>query len=327
MEPFATTFPVGDDVIGTTHVAAWVYPPLSPSAFLPVIWGFFLPGSTYSGRGYYDLQVPGVAEDSYSMARFLAQRGIGIITFDHLGTGASTCAVSGEMLTWHRTALLYAQIVTQLRERLKHGTLCAGYAPIELERLFLWGAGHSLGGFVLTELEATCHCFDAVAFLGWAQGPRHPRLRAQDPALRKVMSEQNGYMFLNDRSLLHWFLYGDPSTVTTQVIATDAANAVAVPAGLFRELITGNDEQASRIDCPIYLSFGQDIDMCEQPRHEPTYYRASQDITCFLLSKAAHCANFSPYRQTLWEHLTAWVQTRAKMGIPVLTSSTLEERL
>jgi hypothetical protein len=126
------------------------------------------------------------------------------------------------------------------------------------------------------------------------------------------MNEDNGYMFLNDRSLLHWFLYGEPSTVTDQVIAIDAANAVAVAAGLFRELITGNDQEASQVDCPVYLSFGGSIDMCEYPREEPKYYRASSDITCFLLPEAAHCANFSPNRQLLWEHLATWTQDRAR---------------
>lgn len=327
MEPVATTFTVHDDTIGTAHLAAWIYPPQSSSAHVPTIWGLFLPGSTYAGRGYYDLQVPGCAEDSYSMARYLAQRGIGVVTFDHLGTGASVSDVSGEMLTWHRTASLYEQVVTQLRTRLEHGTLCAGQAPIEPQRLFLLGGGHSLGGFVLTEIEATYHCFDAVAFFGWAQGPRHPRLRKQDPALRQVMSEQNGYMFINDRSLLHWFLYGDPSTVTDQVIAEDAAQAVAVPAGLFRELLTGNDLQASQIACPVYLSFGQAIDMCESPRQEPHYYHACQDITCFLLPEAAHCANFSPQRQRLWTHLTAWIQTRAHLHLSALAAVASEKKL
>ena len=320
MEPIATHFEVTDPVIGTAQVAAWIYPPQATSADLPAIWSLWFPGGTYSGRGYFDLHVAGEDEKSYSQARTLSSQGIGVITLDHLGTGQSPCTVHGRLLTRERYASLYALLVTHLRERLQAGTLCEQVATIPEEQLWLLGGGHSLGAFLLTALQARFHPFDAVALLGWTQGPCHPEwVRQMQELMQQGFSEHNWYVAL-DRRVLRPFFYGDPVVVTEDVIAADEAQAVSLPGGLQIPLEAhlrqtwGNEVLASQIACPVYLSFAEE-DLTASASQEAQYYSGCRDVTCFILSGATHCANFALGRRQLWEHLAGWIKTQARLHV------------
>jgi pimeloyl-ACP methyl ester carboxylesterase len=335
LEPLFTTFPVFDEEIGRAEIATWIYPPQpqAHSESRPAIWAFFLPGGSYSGLGYYDLQVPGERPESYSMARTLSEQGIGFITIDNIGTGQSPCRANGFLLTRERCAALYAQYTSQLRARLVEGSLLPGLAPLTEERVFLVGGGHSMGAYLLAALQALFRPFDAIALLGWSPGPViKPSFAEQWKRLmERGLSEQNGYL-TGDRTVLRPFLYGDPAVVPDEVIHIDEANAVCSPAGLI--LVPATSEAAqneeallAQIRCPLYLGFGE-ADMPMDPSVEPQYYPNCTDLTRFLLAGAAHCANFAPGRRYLWEHLASWMHAHthlSRLPFAAVTSSSLAE--
>ena len=87
MVPSTVTFDVTEAVPidGRHHVSTWVFPPVDPSARVPVL--CCLPGGSYT-KAYWHLEVPGRV--GYSFAEHMAARGMLVVAVDHLGTGESS---------------------------------------------------------------------------------------------------------------------------------------------------------------------------------------------------------------------------------------------
>lgn len=320
-----------DGESGDVAIAVWVVPPLNVSELLPTMWILCFPGATYRGLAYYDRQVPGYTDWTWSMARFLAQQGIGSVILDNVGTGESRVALPGERITCQFVADVYRQVVAQVRERLLTGTLFPGSGPAS--RLWLAGVGHSLGGFLLVQTQSQCEaCFDGLAVLGWGYHPANslPDTGVEPEALIHgwVQRAQNGYV-LDVRSLLRPFLYS--SEVPEVLIRADEDDATVVPLGLLMDVMQpgGRSEQsqspAGRIHCPVYLGYGE-TDVVPNPRIEPAAFSAAVSITLFIQEGAAHCTNFAEGRFTLWHDLAGWcrlraVQRKGRGAIPFATAS------
>jgi pimeloyl-ACP methyl ester carboxylesterase len=330
-EPLACHVPIPLPVpLCEAHIAAWVFPPRNMSERLPSMWLVCLPGSTYTGLGYFDRQVPGYMPFAYSMARWIAGQGIGCIVIDHLGTGASRLEVDGTTLT--RTVLVdaYRHLIELLRHRLIIGTLADGIAPIADERLLLVGVGHSLGGLLLTQLQGKYASFDALAVLGYAHLNETVEIAGADLQAGKVLAEEvarthDGYLTPREaRQSLQAFFYAPD--VPQALREADAADATVFPMGLVDTMLPGIvAAQAARITCPIFLSFGEACDFTMTPRRECEAYPKASSITLLLVSGGAHCTNFAAARFALWQQLAMWCraqvaargQTRILMTVSV----------
>src|ERR1700736_4615387 len=106
---FSVSVPLGQGTPGAMQldatIAAWVFAPDSfPEGRAVSIWYLGIPGATYRGLAYYDRQVEGYVPGEFSMARFLARNGVGLVVIDTLGTGASEVDVNGELINRFVTA-------------------------------------------------------------------------------------------------------------------------------------------------------------------------------------------------------------------------------
>jgi hypothetical protein len=57
---------------------------------------------------------------------------------------------------------------------------------------------------------------------------------------------------------------------------------------------------------PVLTAHGE-TDVCPDPRAEPAAYRASSDITTYVLPRSAHMHNLAGTRELLWNRLESWI--------------------
>ena len=64
-------------------------------------------------------------------------------------------------------------------------------------------------------------------------------------------------------------------------------------------------DEAAVIDVSVFIANGE-IDVCPDPRMEPSVYAASPDITTMTLPRASHMHNFAGTLMILWKRLENW---------------------
>lgn len=321
-------FPVVLDGIGEAHIAAWVFPPDGASdASLSSPWLLCVPGATYRGLAYYDRQVPGFPPAAYSMARFFALQGIGVVVIDLPGTGASRVDADGTLLTPAVVADALRQVAAQLRARLCSGTLLDRLPALDASRLLLIGVGHSLGGCLLSQAQAAHACCDGLMLLG-VPG-RMGDMQAPFPGTGMPADEMMGLWLAQTEhgyvgqmpAALHSSVrvplrpFFSSSSVPDALIAADEADAVPIPLGLLAVMQDAVIARAARrIACPLLLAFGGAVDVTDLPHAEPAAYPAACSITLVVVPGAAHCATFEPGRVTLWQQMAAWAGAQARLA-------------
>jgi len=294
-------------------ISGWVFVPDAVPAESPVaIWYLGIPGATYRGLSYFDRQVPGYPAQEFSLARFQARHGVGVIVIDTLGTGESEIEVDGELITSSVTAEANLQVLQQVRERLTAGTLIPGLAPVPQDALFLAGIGHSMGAFQLTQLAVLLQDrgtpLDAAVFVGWSHGPWNFEWLGVDPdatmaAISATVS--NGYL-VGGRPLMRPFFYGPTPTVPQALIEADERDATMFPKGLMAEGMTPGIvvREAGRIRCPV-LHVEASHDLGSSAQSEGRHYASTQLFTAYTQPQAAHC-NFEASRNEYWRLLADW---------------------
>lgn len=310
--PIPTTFEVESGDLGLVRIAAWVFPPQHGEAGSPPLWAVCFPGATYRGLAYYDTQVDGCSPDTYSMARHLATQGMGLVVIDNLGTGESRVPVSGWKLDRRLLADVYRDLIAQVRDRLVCGMLLPGLAPIDDHTLFLGGIGHSMGGMLLSHLQAHHAPFDAICLLGWATLTMLTHLPGTSPVLFEQVAEaitSDGYIPTSLRQAIRpWFF---SPAIPEEIIAADEADATIAPAAWLAEMQPrALIQEAARITCPLFLGFGG-IDVTSTPSEEVAAYPQARSIMLFVQAEAHHCANVEPGRFALWLAITDFLHAQA----------------
>jgi pimeloyl-ACP methyl ester carboxylesterase len=305
--------PLGD---GPHHVVASVYPPASVGDAVDVL--FCLPGGTYT-RAYWHLEVPGFA--GYSFAEHLAADGFLVVTVDHLGTGDSSRHSRAVDLTPALVAQANAAAFDVIVQRVAAGTLVPGLGALDV-RLKL-AVGHSMGAMLAIFQQSLFGSFDAIAPLGYGTiGPiiqHSPEIGGDGvslPTMESIMSAAatGGFdaMPLADRTapeLRHHFYWDD---VPAEVIAADDLTNTAIPGvcGLLSVVPFIASDHAGRITCPVFIGLGE-RDSTPDHHDEARAYRASNDVTLFLLPRSAHCHNSAGTRHLLWDRLASWARSIA----------------
>ena len=77
----------------------------------------------------------------------------------------------------------------------------------------------------------------------------------------------------------------------------------------------GSATDVGRIDTPVYICQGE-RDNSPDPHKEPSYYRASRDVTLHILGGSGHCHNFATTRHELWDRMHGWSRSLAAATAP-----------
>lgn len=282
--------PVTFDVEGGRQ-EAWVFAPSGPPRSVLLC----LPGGTYDKR-YWHLEVTG--HPGYSFAEHLAAEGHLVVALDHLGVGESSRpslpSIGLDVLMRGDAA-----VATQVRARFVDGVPFVGM-------------GHSMGACLTSMVQAEAQPYDAVALLGYGVDIANvPRAEADADGAWEAFCAIAGaapddVYGTMPRALLHGLFHA--SDVPREVIEADDAAQSLVPLRAAFEVTTPGflREFAARVDVPVFLGLGE-LDVAPDPWAEPACYRASRDITVFVLPGSHHCHNMAGRRSELWDRLGAWV--------------------
>jgi pimeloyl-ACP methyl ester carboxylesterase len=317
MEASTVTIDVTEQVPlggGPHYIAASVFAPASVGESVDVL--FCLPGGTYT-RAYWHLEVPGFP--GYSFAEHLASDGFLVVTIDHLGTGDSSRHPRAVELTPAVVAQANAAAFEVITQRIAAGTLVPGLAAIDIRRNF--AVGHSMGGMLAIFQQSLFGSFDAIAPLGYGTiGPimqHSPEIGGDGvslPTMESIMNAAASGAFddmpLADRTvpeLRHHFYWDD---VPAEVIAADDLTNTAIPGvcGLLSVVPFIASDHAGRVTCPVFIGLGE-RDSTPDHHDEARAYRASNDVTFFLLPRSGHCHNSAGTRHLLWDRLARWARS------------------
>jgi pimeloyl-ACP methyl ester carboxylesterase len=273
-----------------------------------------LPGGSYDWR-YWHFDVEG--HPGYSFAEHLAGRGYVVVAVSHLGVGDSATppgSVGLSMLAAGDEA-----VVVHLKSALAAGTLTPDLPAL---RLPVVGVGHSMGACLTTMIASRSPVYDAVCLLGYGVQITHvyndtneghdlqSRIGATMAAFRELnaVDDDAEHCYIN-RDLVR-ALFHAPDVPHAVVVADDhAASLVSVRAASEVTVPGFVERYACGVEVPIFLGFGEALDVSPDPFAEPASYRSSKDVTVFLVPGSHHCHNFAQHRTLLWDRIAAWITT------------------
>jgi pimeloyl-ACP methyl ester carboxylesterase len=301
MDPRSISFDVSDAVGEPAQLAGSFFAAGGPAGDRPLL--VCLPGGTYT-RGYWDLQVPG--HTGYSFARTAAGEGFPVVTLDSLGTGES--ARPDREIDMADQAAAVAAAVAQIPAELGVATPAVA-------------VGHSMGGYVAMLQQAASASYAGLAILGTTNQAVGPLQLPPEVVAAAATSEGRAALLdqvaagmpdpyvAGDRTPLRsWFHLDD---VPVEVIDADEATTLTVvprrcAAGSTVPGITA--DAAAAVEVPVLLAYGE-LDVSPDPHAEPAFFRASRDVTLFVLPRSGHCHNLAGSRHRLWDRLLWWCET------------------
>jgi pimeloyl-ACP methyl ester carboxylesterase len=261
---------------------------------------------------YFDLRVPGLP--GYSMAEHLVGLGFAVVALDHLGLGASDEVDDLYAVTPTVAAAAQADALGALLARFE------GVPAI--------GVGHSMGGMLLTVLQADHAAFDAVAVLGHG-GDGLPEVLTADEsavavdrayaeiepdieALARVRFGPDSPV-LRKRPTKGPFLLPDvPDAVREAFVAQQVSNLFTC--GLTSMIPGATDGPKAAIDVPVFLAFG-DHDLTDDYEGARAKYTAATEVELFVLPGSGHCHNQASTRVQLWDRLAGWAEQVARVSV------------
>lgn len=304
---------------------AWLFLPEQPADAQAVL--LCLAGGTYD-KHYWHVEVEG--HPAYSFGEHMAALGFVVIAVDHLGIGESTDPISSGPLGLKLLATGDAEVARQVRERLQRGDLHDDLPPTTAA---LIGVGHSMGACLTTMMQATAHLYDAVALLGYGVQITNVYDDKADAADLEQRIQQtvelscqltgakptDSHTVAPRPYLTELFYAGE---VPPDVIQADTAVQSRVPLRAAAEVTTPGmvEQYAPQVDVPVFLAFGNALDVSPNPYAEPGNYTGSPDVTLYLVPKSGHCHNFASHRGQLWDRIARWLSTIGPASVPVATT-------
>lgn len=272
---------------------------------------FCYPGGGCS-RAYFNLQVK--HDDSYSLARKLANAGYFVCTVDHLGVGESTRPENGLSVTIERVVTANQALVDQVIARVLGHRLVPG-DNLPLRKLPVLLVGHSMGAFLALKQQDRFHTFDGLALLGFGHSGMPEVLcdHARDLAARTAQLEEiqvelaacqfgTGYVDIpaaqagetraKAPNKVHQALYGCRTPLITV-----PGSVVLVPGAALRE--------SHRVSEPVFVANGS-RDLAGPAEAAAREYGASRQVTILELSGAGHMHFVHESRGLLMNALVDW---------------------
>jgi alpha-beta hydrolase superfamily lysophospholipase len=319
--PFELTFDVTDQLgLGVRAVmAASLFVPDELPDRLTVI--VAAPGGTYT-RSYWHLQLPD--RDNYSCTAHLTSAGYAVLALDNLGTGTSSWAGDPGDITFETAASANAALASSFTEHVQSGGLASILAPHE--DLHLVGIGHSLGGHLTAVQQANHTSYERIAvlgssFLGFTL-LGNPDEAAAIALLQPMAPDtwESGYLEV-PRILLRPLFHADD--VPEDIIAADNVDTTVLPRQLGVGVIApmAHREMVKPVDVPVFLAFGDALDVSPDPSAEVACFPNSPEVTLFRVPGSAHHHNVATTRHVLWHRLIHWLKDTSATQASPLTSS------
>lgn len=248
-----------------------------------------LHGGGYTRRYWH----PPFGEDEYSFARFFTDRGKAVLALDHLGMGESSQPADETKLSRAKLAAANAHALSETLGHLLEGAFG------EVKTIAVTGVGHSIGGLLLLTQAAAFGGMDRIAIMGWAN---HKQADIVDRGRRLPAS---GYGGASKSAMRPMFYLAD---VPLAIIEADDACGSLTPVSLLRDAYDPVISHAlsAEITVPV-LTVHSVRDMTTDAHAEPSYFRASRDVTLHILEGAAHCQNMAATRKSHWARLERWI--------------------
>jgi alpha-beta hydrolase superfamily lysophospholipase len=265
---------------------------------------------------YFDLEVEG--RGGYSMARHFAERGAVVISFDHLGIGASDSVDDLASITPTLLARVHDHAVLETLARLRDddGTGEVGRVPVSVTV----GLGHSMGAMVLGVQQARHRTFDALVALGHGhhglpevlgddeRSVSGPNVAAIEVAVQRLARAR----FASDSGVAR----RPPATGTfftddVPAEVREAFDRAAVPllptCGLMSMIPSSIHAEQAAVKVPLFLGFG-DEDLIDDHVDALSGWSSASDRTLFVLAGSGHCHNQARTRNVLWDRILAWIE-------------------
>jgi pimeloyl-ACP methyl ester carboxylesterase len=297
---------------GPLCVAADVFVPAELRT--PAVALFCTPGGAMN-RHYFDLRARD-APGEFSFAAHLTARGFIVVTLDPLGIGDSSRPADGFALTPEVLTQAGARAAGALRQELASGTLTA--RPLGGVRTV--GVGHSMGAMLTAMQQAQHGGHEALMLFGFgtqglpaalspeelafANDPaatraniqRLARTRSPEPYPEIGRTPQGKELFAGDKA--------DRRGVEALQAARDR---LLVTPGLFSMIPGSTVPECAQIATPLLLAVG-DRDIAGPPHEIPASFRASRDITLWVLPETGHCHFLFDSRRQLFARAGDWCE-------------------
>jgi pimeloyl-ACP methyl ester carboxylesterase len=303
---------------GCDRVAVDLFAPVE-AAPAPLLW-VCLPGGGMD-RQYFDLEVSGDDERTYSMARVLAASGNLVVTIDPPGVGESDSPIDGFALSPECLSDVLAGAVQSLAVRLRNGE--TGVIGAATPRAII-GVGHSAGALLVAYQQARHSTYDALGLLGFS-GAGLPNVLSE--VERRYM--QRPAAFAKARRELTRARFGTPlpqgsSSSAGEIV--EGSDARAIDAALSKAtskllalvgmtaIVPGSVQpQLDQLHVPIFAALGE-RDLAGTLDVLPAQFPNCGDLTLFLVKGAGHNHNIAVNRLVLWRRLMRWANSVAPLA-------------
>lgn len=262
-----------------------------------------LPGGGAS-RGYFDLGEHDGFD--FGFASSMVAKGYASLLIDHPGTGENALPEDYPFFPPRQSADMLAAAIPLLLEE----------AQIAPKRLI--GVAHSMGGMVLTMMQARHHLFERLALFGssargldWGLTDEEKtfidRPEALEANLEELVIKRYGALFpagLGGPSGKSIMFGGSSEELTERLrdVATPLYGAGATTSmtrGAFAQ-------EAASIDVPLFFAFG-DHDIGAPPEEVPQDYPNAPGIEMLVLEETGHNSFAFPTIATLCDRLDDWI--------------------
>jgi pimeloyl-ACP methyl ester carboxylesterase len=266
---------------------------------------------TVHGATHYHLywDLPDIGGESYSYARYMAQRGYEVLAIDQLGTGASS-QPNGDFVTLDETARALHQVLASLRT--PKNPIGRRFSRIAL-------VGHSNGSLTSVYATGTYHDADALVTTAWMHPP-HP-LPFNPADILSVLTAP--YIPATTFSLGFWIgaFYHVPSTDLALVDYEYSHLGPAVQAraqflDLFFYGLNTHLTRSTAVRVPVLVQNG-DFDALQPSAFmgpEPTYYPNAPSVTLNYLTAIGHNINGHLNRHQSWTQIDGFIRQTLGRG-------------
>jgi pimeloyl-ACP methyl ester carboxylesterase len=180
--------------------------------------------------------------------------------------------------------------------------------------------GQSMGGHFIIQMQGQQAPFDGVAVLGYScihtviavppggdPVPPPALARNSPPENLGIWAERAAADAARFQQRMYYLSFFDESDAVAlrQKFITPAFSRTTPGAAKFMLSRGVVAEEAARIECPVFLGFGE-RDTSMHPRQEPAGYLRANDIQLAIIPGMAHGQNFNGKRRELWERLHPW---------------------